>query len=352
MIQSIYLRNFESHRNTKLEFGPGINIIEGASDKGKSSIIRGLYWIKDNKPPGPPMISFWNRDSKNNPKKHTFVEIVLSNGSTIRRELSSNLKGYMINDTRLEAIGQTIPEEVTKVLRLSEVNVQYQFDRPFLLDDSPSEVARFFNKTIRLDVIDRVQSKAEKMRKDINRDIGNGELRIKRLNDDIIEFNWIEKVEKDVIELEELNNAIDSYKDKKDSISSLLREQQEYIDTLYKVKKISILSSLTDEIDILNKEIEEEKNRANDIRENLSFILKAENTIKESASLLPFEGVCKEIDTLDEEILKLKKDSDSISILLQEVKEYKEQIANSEKEIKEFEAMLPNICPTCGQRIN
>jgi len=355
MIQSIYLRNFESHRNTKIEFGPGINIIGGKSDHGKSSIIRGLYWIKDNKPSGPSVISFWNRDSKSNPKKHTFAEIVLSNGTTIRRELSSDLKGYFISgkeDIKLEAIGQTIPEEVTKILRLSEVNIQYQFDRPFLLSDSPTEVARFFNKTIRLDVIDRVQAKAEKMRKDINRDIGDGELRIKKLNNDISEYDWIEKVEKDADYLEELNNVINSYIVKKDSIENLLKEQQEYTTVLYKIRKISSLDVLTDGIDLLNKEIEEEKTKAVSIKESLDFISQAEAIIKESTVLLSFENIYQEIDSIDKELQKMINSKIALESLLDESEEYRKQIISSEKEIKELESLLPNTCPTCGQRIN
>ena len=46
MIKSIELTNFESHKHSEFVFSPYINIITGQSNHGKSSIIRGLYWIK------------------------------------------------------------------------------------------------------------------------------------------------------------------------------------------------------------------------------------------------------------------------------------------------------------------
>ena len=107
MIHSIRLKNFESHKNSVFEFSPYINIISGQSNHGKSSVIRSIYWIKDNKPSGSSMVSFWNRDKKGNPKQRTFAEIVAGEDEVaIRRERSPDLNGYEINDSsRLEAVG-------------------------------------------------------------------------------------------------------------------------------------------------------------------------------------------------------------------------------------------------------
>jgi len=45
MINSLTIQNFQSHKNTTLEFDNGINIIIGQSDSGKTAIIRALNWV-------------------------------------------------------------------------------------------------------------------------------------------------------------------------------------------------------------------------------------------------------------------------------------------------------------------
>ena len=44
MINSIKIQNFQSHKNTTIKLKPGVNIITGSSDCGKSVDIRALKW--------------------------------------------------------------------------------------------------------------------------------------------------------------------------------------------------------------------------------------------------------------------------------------------------------------------
>ena len=62
--------------------------------------------------------------------------------------------GYDLNGARFEAIGVSVPEQVSEFFNWSEVNVQKQQDQAFLLSKGAGEVATFLNKTVRLDSID------------------------------------------------------------------------------------------------------------------------------------------------------------------------------------------------------
>ena len=42
MIKSVGIVNFQSHEETAIEFSPGLNVIAGGSDAGKSSILRAI----------------------------------------------------------------------------------------------------------------------------------------------------------------------------------------------------------------------------------------------------------------------------------------------------------------------
>jgi DNA repair exonuclease SbcCD ATPase subunit len=52
MIKRIEIKNFQAHKNTEIDFDPGVNVISGASDAGKSSIFRALLWVITNRPSG------------------------------------------------------------------------------------------------------------------------------------------------------------------------------------------------------------------------------------------------------------------------------------------------------------
>ena len=49
MIRSINIKNIQSHKDTTLEFSPGINAIVGSSNKRKKAVLRALYWAVYNK---------------------------------------------------------------------------------------------------------------------------------------------------------------------------------------------------------------------------------------------------------------------------------------------------------------
>ena len=51
-IKKVNLVNFQSHKDTTIEFDKGLNIIVGASDSGKTSILRGIKWALYNDPSG------------------------------------------------------------------------------------------------------------------------------------------------------------------------------------------------------------------------------------------------------------------------------------------------------------
>lgn len=44
-IKKLVVDNFQSHEHTEVEFGPGLNVIVGPSDHGKSALVRALRWL-------------------------------------------------------------------------------------------------------------------------------------------------------------------------------------------------------------------------------------------------------------------------------------------------------------------
>ena len=64
MIKSIDIENFQSHKKTRIDFDPGVNVIIGRSDSGKTSILRALNWVINNKPSGEAFIRHGNKEAR------------------------------------------------------------------------------------------------------------------------------------------------------------------------------------------------------------------------------------------------------------------------------------------------
>ena len=147
MFKSLELKNFQSHKDTRLDFGPGVNVIIGTSDSGKSSIFRGLRWLMYNRPLGDSFCSHWAK------KEATSITLEMDN-NTITRSRENNKQKYLLDGLELTAFKTDVPDEVSQALNIDSVNFEQQFDRPFLLDNSPGEVAQYFNKIAHLEKID------------------------------------------------------------------------------------------------------------------------------------------------------------------------------------------------------
>lgn len=175
MIQSIRL-TLQSHKNSLIEFHPGVNYIIGKSRQGKSTILRGLIKVGWNRPVQGMERWVHRHDPRNIPD----VEIVTTEGHSVEWRGGSP-QTYTVDGEELSGFGQGVPQAVTDALRLGELNISGQHDRPFLLFDTPGEVARTLNRVVRLDVIDRTLANwaAEKRRND--REVQAQEARIAEL---------------------------------------------------------------------------------------------------------------------------------------------------------------------------
>lgn len=151
MIEQLVVQNFQSHKDTTINFDKGVNVITGASDAGKSSILRSLLWVIKNRPTGN---SIHNWESN----KWTQVTIVTEEGAVIKERQSGKALYSLISpdsDTvNFEAVKTDVPEEIQNLLNISDINIQTQHQPYFLLSESSGEIARKLNEFVGLDIID------------------------------------------------------------------------------------------------------------------------------------------------------------------------------------------------------
>lgn len=141
MITRLKVNNFQSHADTLFEFSPGINVITGESDVGKSGALRAFEWVARSRPSGD---SFRRHDTKK-----TSVEL-----DDVKKVRTASKHYYDVDGEKYKSLRTNVPEQVTEKLNLTDVNFQGQHDAYFLIGDSPGQVAKALNKVADLSLID------------------------------------------------------------------------------------------------------------------------------------------------------------------------------------------------------
>jgi len=146
MIGSVILEGFQGHISSHLEFSPGVNVVVGEGDVGKTAVMRAVRWALENRPAGD---GFVYRGSRK--KLPCRVTIKTARGDTIIRERKPKNR-YVVNETEFTTVGRTVPDEVRAVLDLQPINVQGQLiGQYFLVLDSPGEISRYLSDLYHFD---------------------------------------------------------------------------------------------------------------------------------------------------------------------------------------------------------
>jgi DNA repair ATPase RecN len=138
-ITRIEINNFQIHKHLVLDLEPGINVIVGATNKGKTAIIRALNWFFHNRP-----INANTAYKRIGSKKPMSIIIEDNRGNRIIREPSF----YKINnDDPLTAFGRDVPSPIMELFPMRPINWQRQLDPPFLVLDTGGKAAKIIGQT-------------------------------------------------------------------------------------------------------------------------------------------------------------------------------------------------------------
>lgn len=224
MIESIKLHNFQAHADSELQFSTGLNVVIGSSESGKTSILRAFRWLAENKASTSSTIRKGTDD--------VAVEVTFK-GHKITRERNKSENLYSLDGQQFKAVGKDVPEEISKLLNLTMLNVQRQFDLPFLVFDSPGKVASALNSCTRLDeaekLSDAIAQDVRSLKSDFNLEVARSE----QLDKEIKSYSWFESFQAllvdyttnrtNVVEIEaQLRRLEELYKDINDTTVNII----------------------------------------------------------------------------------------------------------------------------------
>lgn len=216
-LTKIIIKNFQSHRDTTLEFDPnGITTFKGATDKGKSSILRAINLVVNNQPTGEAFISDWvPRTPKGNALKgNTSVELHTGEGYVRREKGKDNLyfikTNAMEKERELKNFGSgKVPDEVKEFFNFSPINIQEQKDTHFLIDDNPPTVAKYISKIVDLEIVDRAEANINSALRSAKKIKDAKAATIVTVTDQLAPFSKIESCDSMLSRIEKKQSSVD-----------------------------------------------------------------------------------------------------------------------------------------------
>ena len=356
MIKSLDIENFQSHAKTRLEFVEGVNWIVGASDTGKSAIARAMCWLFENRPSGDAFRSHWGGD--------TIVQIELENKDLpncfIRRVKEKNDNFYThqpddetVGGMTFRAFGQNVPDEITDALYLDpSINFQRQHDGPFLVNDSPGEVARELNRVASLDEIDttfaaiesRLRSVTRK-HKELEAETIDRQVRLEALTVDV------DQREAAIIPLEANQEKVRDKRRTHDGLSATVAECETAQHKVHNAARYDGAADAVERLAQLDGEILNEVTGYHRLVDEIEEAETAQTAIDSCSAIATVD--VSGLETLAEQIVekrikieRLMNAVDNIDDLIGCVEDTEQRLAKTEDELA---ANTPDECPLCGR---
>lgn len=361
MLKEITLKNFKPYADATLSFSPGLNIIVGAdgksTDTGKSAFFKALSKILVNDISNTNII-------KRGTKGPCIIEIVLIDETVIRYTYTGTASEWYLKrtdgtDQKWPTAAQ--PDEIKKILNLSELNFQKQKDVYFLVNETPGKVAKIINDAAGLGLIDTAIKKAASLERDRKKEVQLLSEQLIKTEDALEEFanfNIITDLKNAI------SDGIETFNQKTVLYNTLTSIQTKYFIITTKLKNIPNLNSFEKESKKLRKKSNDLKEKINFVNEVQKLKLKITNNKELLNLFVELPNLIKlhiEIKQHKEVLIEKINKVNSIKKILkqiesaQQIKQETEIKINKELKLKnqlteELSYLLTN-CPLCGQQL-
>jgi len=344
MIDYLKIKNYQIHEDLEVEFKPNLNVFVGASDTGKSAALRALLWVFTNRPLG--------EDYRTWDSKETKVEVGID-GRKIIRCKSDTENYYQIDKKRLDAPGTEVPKEIVELINISDVNIQRQGDSYFLISSSSGEVGKYINQIIGLEVMDGSIKYASQKAKALNLSVKTDKVNLKQTKTELVKLNWVDKADKDLQEIEDMQVLLGKQQTECNKLSSLIDDYEKYTNELDSYKYltearkevntlIGLYNSYQSKMQMKERfaNLVDEYNFTTDDLEDCVQVLKYKPKVD---SLLKLIEQYNEKKLLRNKLYGLISDHNGL------LTEKKQIIKDKQRLEQEFHQLMPDICPLCGK---
>lgn len=306
MIKTLSIRNVGSNKSIDIKFDRHITCITGESYTGKSWILRAIKLLSLNKPSGTRYIKWDSKKAIVSVKVGKYV---------IKRERSKSINSYSVNNRKMYAFGNNVPDSVSKILNLSSLNFQIQQEIPygegplFWFALTPGQVSKQLNKIVNLDLIDNILYNLGSEQHSAKSVLNICRERRKEAKQHVEELEFVENMKEEwtfVCDLIEKSNTCN--------------------------ERLSKLEKLIDSIS-------EEQSTVRCMKQNMKRI----------------EKDIQELEDLRKQIIYIEEQIQTLTEILSSIESSKKEIAQNRKVVKEleqeYEKLIGKRCPLCKRMI-
>ncbi len=219
MIKRLHIQNYMAHKDTTLELDPGVTVLTGPNNSGKSAAVEAIRSLAMNPAPHH-VIRHGASKALVRAELDTgeVVEWVRAKGNTVYNLYRNTESGASVVEPETYAkFGRTPPEDVRAVLRLDpvetetgavDIHIGNQRYPVFLLDQTGSQAASFFAASTEAEYLLRMQqalkTRTDRAKSDRKRIAAENEY----LEELLGGFLPLEGIERDLSAAEELHESL------------------------------------------------------------------------------------------------------------------------------------------------
>ena len=347
MIQEVTIENFQSHKFTHLEFDKGVNVLVGDTDSGKSALIRSLEFAIWNKLSGKSLVSHWGGELK--------VSLKVDDNIIIRKKDKKDT--YTLNDTEFAAIGNKVPDEISSILNMDEINLQSQIDSFFLLNETSGYVASYLNQIANLGQIDSTTKAIKSELNETKRNIEHDATSLQEKEKELLAYSFLDELKVDLYEVEELQS---SWSDLDRDCFKIKSSLNSFKKVKLRLSKIEPLLSLKSEIDETVILIQDSKNFEEELRIlnlRIETLKSVESSIEQVNKLSGLNPLIDSVYKLKDEERILSTKLDTLTKLIDKLSTIEENIekttsyATEQHNLYHSEIKKLDKCFFCGSKI-
>lgn len=365
-LKKLQLNNFQSHRNTVLEFSEGLNCITGSSHVGKSALVRGLKFLLFNE--FDKKYVTWGEDICS-------VKALFDNGIELTRERNGSINRYVLKKDKVEDVfenfGTDVPKKIIDVLQIYKaqfdadkfvnLNIMEQHDNFFLLNESDTFRAKAIGSLIGLHYVDSAtrslladikENKALKVSLEKNiedrkknldcfKEICNYE-QVYQVSIDLLKK--IKDLNENLKKLEVVQQDIVNFQQKQKSFDLSVERYKNFDEN--KAERLFDILKEADKLESLIYEIISFERKATDFKERSETYQNFDSS--KSDSFFSLLDKIKIIENLHNEILNFIKKKESWQKSFDE----KEAVLNHYKENYRQALIKEHVCPVCLSKID
>ncbi len=363
-LRKVVVDNFQSHEHTELALEPGLNVIVGPSDYGKSALVRALRWLFYNEPKGANFIRVGARAVR--------VLVEFDDGTKLQRLRDTGGKNRYIlqrpgeEEKIYEGFGGDVPHEiilasgVRKVFiderNRVELNLGGQLEAPFLLAENGAVRAKVIGQLGGVHILDWAQKSVGTDLRRLREEENRCSLNLKNLETALHAYDHLPRLEAQIRDLEEAAARAEAIINTIDALNEIQKQWNELESALKEVERRLEALAFLDQAEARLQGLEARLQEYRDLvllcaeMEETELQLKRVEEILEKTSSVPAaEILAAKLEVLAgqlNDLLQIAREADAVTTLLvraARVVERTEALDRAEKQVTLISDLVQQI---------